>query len=307
MKISKSKQELARIISENGGWRDGEFAAQDGDKTGSIDFFKSRPCYEKSSKYWRGKYDASNRIKESEVTIKNFHQTILSRAEYFHLYPAPDADGWVEWKGGKFPALDESGSARRRDGVELSFGPRNAYNWRHDESCPRNRQIVAYRLHKPEQANSTAVGDNETNLAAKEERKAMEYKSTIEQLMQIHSDRAHALSEKKAELLVAERQESKALGALKAACKDAGFDISPIEKPQEKQEPELAITDWRDLQVGDVVFITSSENSAWERLRNLEVVVISVGDTYDQLEFKSECGEEWAHSGNTEFKFIRRP
>jgi len=31
MKISKSKQELARIISENGGWRDGEFAAQDDD------------------------------------------------------------------------------------------------------------------------------------------------------------------------------------------------------------------------------------------------------------------------------------
>lgn len=34
MKISKSKQELARIISENGGWRDGaSWSAQDSKKT----------------------------------------------------------------------------------------------------------------------------------------------------------------------------------------------------------------------------------------------------------------------------------
>ena len=31
MKISKSKKELAKIVAENGGWREGEFAAQDGD------------------------------------------------------------------------------------------------------------------------------------------------------------------------------------------------------------------------------------------------------------------------------------
>lgn len=94
MKISKSKQELARIISENGGWRDeseSEFAAQDGDGTCSIDFFKSTPRYDKNDKYWKGEYDFCERISQSGFTIKNFHQTILSRAEYLHLYPAPDA------------------------------------------------------------------------------------------------------------------------------------------------------------------------------------------------------------------------
>ena len=40
MKISNSKKELARIISENGGWR-GEFAAQDGD--GLVGGYGSKP------------------------------------------------------------------------------------------------------------------------------------------------------------------------------------------------------------------------------------------------------------------------
>ena len=39
----------------------------------------------------------------SSDPFPNWHQTILSREEYFHLYPAQDADGWIEWKGGKCP------------------------------------------------------------------------------------------------------------------------------------------------------------------------------------------------------------
>ena len=91
MKINKSRQELAYIISENGGWRGGEFAAQDGDGTGSIDFFRSKPQYYPNSKFWRGVYDPSDRIARTGVTIKNFHQTILSCEEYFNLYPSPNA------------------------------------------------------------------------------------------------------------------------------------------------------------------------------------------------------------------------
>ena len=50
MKISKSKKELARIINENGGWRDGEFAAQDGD--GSVGGYDVKPEWNSLSKYW---------------------------------------------------------------------------------------------------------------------------------------------------------------------------------------------------------------------------------------------------------------
>ena len=41
MKISKCKKELARIISEHGGWRNGEFAAQDGD--GGVGGYGEKP------------------------------------------------------------------------------------------------------------------------------------------------------------------------------------------------------------------------------------------------------------------------
>ena len=86
MKISNSKKELARIISENGGWRHGEFAAQDGD--GLVGGYGSKPEWNSLAEYWwreaLGGWFLANKI-------KNHHQTVLSRAEYFHLYPAPDA------------------------------------------------------------------------------------------------------------------------------------------------------------------------------------------------------------------------
>lgn len=85
-KISNSKQELARIISEHGGWRNGEFAAQDGD--GGVGGYGEKPVWSLLCKYWRnealGEWFVANKI-------KNHHQTVLSRAEYFHLYPSPDA------------------------------------------------------------------------------------------------------------------------------------------------------------------------------------------------------------------------
>lgn len=88
MKISNSKKQLAKIIHENGGWRDGsEFTAQDGDGTGSIDFFKSKPCLDRDDRLWKGDYDYGDRIVRADATVKNWHQTILSRDEYFHLYP----------------------------------------------------------------------------------------------------------------------------------------------------------------------------------------------------------------------------
>lgn len=91
MKISNSKKELARIISENGGWRNGEFAAQDGD--GSVGGYDVKPEWNPLAKYWWreawGEWFLANKI-------KNHHQTVLSRAEYFHLCPsaetAPDPE-----------------------------------------------------------------------------------------------------------------------------------------------------------------------------------------------------------------------
>ena len=88
MKISKSKQELARIISENGGWRDWEFAVQDGYDTFAVWFFAAKPVRVRGA--WLTDSDSCQREIDGVAKIPNWHQTVLSRAEYFHLYPAPD-------------------------------------------------------------------------------------------------------------------------------------------------------------------------------------------------------------------------
>lgn len=86
MKISKSKQELARIINENGGWCDGaEWAAQDR----IVAFFSgAKPEYVKTDRIWCSNGDNGNYISsiESVNRVANWHQTILSREEYFFLY-----------------------------------------------------------------------------------------------------------------------------------------------------------------------------------------------------------------------------
>ena len=91
MKISKSKQELARIISENGGWRDSAEFAWYGNQTKKGWFGISKPRYspkQKSLQILRPHLAGSFPCRKP----KNWHQTILSRAEYLHLYPAPDAE-----------------------------------------------------------------------------------------------------------------------------------------------------------------------------------------------------------------------
>ena len=87
MKISKCKKELARIISENGGWRNGNYAVQDRDDK-EVWFIRALAGRPDGDSCWPG--EKSRGFPYSKV-LTNWHQTALSRAEYFHLYPAPDA------------------------------------------------------------------------------------------------------------------------------------------------------------------------------------------------------------------------
>ena len=143
MKISKCKKELARIISEHGGWRNGEFAAQDGD--GGVGGYGEKPVWSLLGKYWRneafGEWFVANKI-------KNYHQTVLSSEEYFHLHPAQDADGWIEWKGGECPVgYGDRIDVKFSDGDEL-FDVGSDWDWGVNAGgC----NIIACRLHKPEQ------------------------------------------------------------------------------------------------------------------------------------------------------------
>ena len=97
MKISNSKKQLAQIIHENGGWRGGaEWAAQDKNPL-EVGFWlaSKKPNREPwPGGIWVGDgwSGSSNSIKCAGVQlVENWHQTVLSRDEYFHLYPVAEA------------------------------------------------------------------------------------------------------------------------------------------------------------------------------------------------------------------------
>lgn len=316
MKISNSKKELARIISENGGWRDGaKWAAMDKTdghcNSNSIGFFrgKYRPeCYG-TIKMWRCRYIETEFMgcEKSiicEKIIGNWHQSCLSREEYFHLYPAPDADGWIEWNGGECPvekgtmidvryrfgkenigvtALIFRGNDGFKSGLMHNGLSRVATHWMQDGS---DMDIIAYRLHKPEQSNP--------EFCESVTRSIPEPKPTIDQLAADYRNRNDYADRKQQEADAAKADAEAKLAELVSAGKALNLVISFAEK-----EPELVITDWRDLQVGDVIKVYGHY---WDP--DCEYVV----DENDlSKDMPVNVGGYWAKIGVDRFEFIRRP
>lgn len=299
MKISNSKEELARIISENGGWKDkkAEWSAQDG-SGGQVSFFKIKaPTYSKPEKEWMAFGDSvhcyDSRIEGCKV-IKNFHQTILSREEYFHIYPAPDADGWIAFNGKNRPEFgDEVVEVMMRDGAVSELGPQQVdhWDWITDGSLG---DIIAYRLHKPEQAKPEFC---ESVMRSIPEQEA---KPTIEQLAADYRNAKDYANRKQDEADKANMQSDAALSQLEDAIAAIGFAITPLAATE--KEPELVITDWRDLQVGDVV-----EGHHYGRMVVGEVCEIDE-ECHDNRPFRihEDGGNPWWVTSK-EFKFISRP
>lgn len=303
MNISNSKKQLAKIIHENGGWRESaEFTAQDGDGTGSIDFFKSKPRLYRGDIFWKGDYDCDNRIERTGVTIKNWHQTILSRDEYFHLYPAPDADGWIEWKGGIESPVG--------NGVLVDVIRRNGLIYEAvllDDECWSDRgggaNIIAYRLHKHEKS----LGELCCEVKEENKHEHIDAKPTIEQLATDFRNLKDFADRKQEEAKAAKADAKAKLAKLVAAGKALGLALSVAGA---ESEPDLVITDWRDLRVGDVIELTGSKNPCWKEHFRSEMTVREVyqdqGDLNNQVDLIGESGC-WSLGGNTTWRFIRRP
>ena len=289
MKIGKCKKELARIISERGGWRNGEFAAQDGD--GGVGGYGVKPVWSLLGKYWRNEAFGEWFVADK---IKNHHQTVLSREEYFHLYPAPDADGWIEWKGGECPVEAESLiDVKFRVGATNTTGKSASdFYWKRDGDCS---DIIAYRLHKPEQAKPELC---ESVMRSIPEPIA---KPTIEQLAADYRNAKDYAERKQLEADAAKVDADAKLKALELACEALGLLVSPITA---KQEPELVITDRSQLELGDVIWLSDStvkENN--ELTPSGEYTVVKVG----VIGVESDGQTIYPDFSTREWRFIRRP
>ncbi|MGL5393255.1 MAG: hypothetical protein ACRDA8_18060 [Shewanella sp.] len=273
MKISNSKKELAKIVSENGGYQSGNFCAQQDD--GEVWFSKEKPAWKKG----RGVFamDYENHITIGNL-ISNRHQAILSRTEYFHLYPAPDADGWIEWNGGECPVgggvvVDLKWS----DGFEPKAAKPEVFRWQHLDS---HANIIAYRLHKPEQSTvesrladavdivkSAAPALMRDDMKFNGDEVMGERKPTIEQLAADYRNKLAYADRKQDEANKAKSESDAAFSELEKVIAAIGFAITPI--CAVVQEPELVITDWRDLRIGDVIWV-----DGYDGHNSNEVVVV---------------------------------
>lgn len=292
MKISNSKKQLAKIIHENGGWRDGaESAAQC--IGGEISFWHDTATRQ-PREGWCGNYlGRKHDIEFTGVKLHNWHQTILPRKEYFHLYPAPDADGWIEWKGGECPVgEDDLIDVKFSDGDSL-FGVGNAWDWRYD---PDICNIIAYRLHKPEpEIQSEIMG-----IAQVGDINVVESKPSIEQLAADYRNAKDYADRKRQEADAAKADAEAKLAELIAAGKALGLVLAVAEL-----EPEMVINDWRDLQVGDIVWYGGDDGLSPGEYHVMEIEAPNyVG--YRTVQVNGNSGGYWIDIREG-WCFIRRP
>lgn len=158
MKISKSKRQLAQLLIEAGVKKfpnGADWAAQ-----GSIDLKASfyseyKPKRGFGEAAFCGSYCGSRHDVQLPSLINNWHQTVLSRDEFDQIVAetAPDADGWIEWKGGECPVGgDVMVVCKVRTGKEFRNGKKikaSILRWRHTGGMA---DIIAYRLHKPQKS-----------------------------------------------------------------------------------------------------------------------------------------------------------
>lgn len=123
----------------------------------------------------------------------------------------------------------------------------------------------------------------------------MGYKPSIEQLAADYRNAKDYAERKQQEADTAKADAEAKLEVLELAGEAIGLIVSPI---TEKQEPELVITDWRDLKVGDEIYTLSGE------------VVTVTGFDKDSGEWPvlavEKSGGDWI-VGKDGFTFIRRP
>ena len=292
MKLSKSKLALAKVINENGGWfGDAENAAQDRD--GDVDFYSGTPSRVAGREWWSADgLISGSRIRHDDAAIKNWHQTILSREEYYQAYPKAD-DGWIEWNGGECPVYGDDEVDVVLVDSSTEHGIADEFDWHRDSG---HLSVASYRLRKPDvkpefcESVMRSIPDPEE-------------KPTIEKLAQDYRNaKGHADRLQKEAGEAAVKAESFAVEIRKKILELQ--ELIGISKPA--HEPELAITDWRDLKVNDVIFV-----GEYDGYESGEYAVVWLEDSdYDgdyAVIVVGIDGIERCMDTAMEWRFIRRP
>lgn len=287
MKLSKSKLALAKVINDNGGWfGDAANAAQD--KEGDVNFYNRTPRRIAGRDWWSadGVIDGS-RIGYDDGAIKNWHQTVLSREEYYQEYPKADADGWIEWKGGECPVDDDSlVDVRFPDGSEY-FNTDSDWDWSNTSDTPISHYRPSKKDVKPEFCESVtrSIPDPEA-------------KSTIEQLAKDYRNRLYFANRKQQEADDARAAADVALGKLERAGEEIGLLIGI-----HKDGSVVDYLGWNSWVAGDLVELVNHQGGM-AKVGEIGPISKVVGGGDFCVDFPSQLGYSVEHS---DVKFIRRP
>lgn len=319
-KLKPAKQSLADAIHQNGGWPSDEanFAAQDkidgesNDNTVSFYSGKVKPTRRTDCSMWICG-DAGSHFMGYEKTIKrckllpNWHQTCISREEYYQAYPKADADGWIELKGGGCPVDDDSlVDVRFPDGSE--YFNTDAYGDCGSESdTPISHYRQSKKVVKPEFCESVmrSIPEPESidGLCAKvtEENKHqhVDAKPTIEQLAADYRNAKGYADRKQDEADKASMESDAALSQLEDAIAAIGFVITPLAATV--KEPELVAA----VKVGDQVGCVES-NIKRDKYNGMVGRLHFIDESDTSTPYLVDFGGEekiWCH----EVKFISRP
>ena len=238
MKISKSKQELAQLLIEMGVTKfpDGaNWAAQD--KSGKeIYCYKNKPRRPLSWGSWH--HDGgvvSNGEFQANALIANWHQTVLSSDEFDQIVAeivaetAPDADGWIEWKGWECPAGEGDRIDVKFSDGDVFFDVGSDLGWGVDAGgC----NIIAYRLHKPEQAKPECCESVMRSIPDPDEQ-VWTNPPSIEQLAADYRAKLAIATQAQEEADSHRCGAEVALSKLEIAAEDLGFKIEPITTKQD--------------------------------------------------------------------------
>lgn len=153
--MNTSKTLLAILVEELpklGGWPEKAKAATQSLIDGEIYF---RDCFGQ----------LINRGIKLEKVV-SFQSSRITRAQYEAALaaiqaPTANTDGWIDWAGGECPVDRELPVAVKfRDGDSEEGHQAGSYRWNHRDG---NGDILAYRLHQPQDANSRANDDRLVN------------------------------------------------------------------------------------------------------------------------------------------------
>lgn len=282
--MTTKKKHLIELMIEAGvKWPEGaEYAVQDADSV--LAFYKTKPRREVGRRSWGGAAYVAGSASSVHDICHNWHQTIVTKAQYEK--ELAERDGWIRWEGGRRPVSgDDMVLVKTRSGSELQ-SEAWMLNW---VGYGHGDDIIAYRV----------IGQASKPAPKPEPKPKPEHREPVASTIP-----GNTIEQRIAELRAMEKQVAELRAKLTNDLHTMGITwLDGAICDAKSVQP--AITDWRDLRVGDVIEFEGVDGE-WDIL-NLE-------DEYDEAPIKvsddinAECTVEgWVNILSHPWRFIRRP